>query len=250
LEEARTRATLASFFGGMIMLSDRTYELPPERVDLLKRVFPVYPKTARPLDLFEKDMPEIWLWDIQKDFDNWYVLGVFNYDREPMMREITYDYLGLDTTRQYIMYDFWNKKMPTRSSRYNFRSLMPFDKDMALEIAPASCKVIAIHEKLSHPQVLSTNRHLTQGAIDLENVSWNEKTQTLNGESSLVRNDDYELVVTLPENMSFLKAVAKDKDVDCSAYLGDPDVDRYNTVRVHLKSPENKKVKWAVVFAK
>ncbi len=247
LNEARVRASLASFFGGMIMMSDKMYDLPPERVDLLKRVTPVYPKSARPLDLFEKDMPEIWLWDIEKDFGSWNVLGVFNYDSETMKREISYDYLGLDTTKQYIMYDFWNKKMPTRSSRYNFRSFMPFDKEMALELEPHSCKVIAIHEKLPHPQVISTNRHLTQGGVDLFDVSWDEKSKTLSGISDLVKNDDYELVVTLPANLDFISAESQD-DVLCIAHLDDPDVDRYNTVKVQLKSPESQKVNWSLSF--
>ncbi len=248
IEEARVRVSLASLFGGMIMMSDRMYELPPERVDLLKRVMPVYPKSARPIDLFEKDMPEIWLWDIDKDFGNWHVLGVFNYNNKPVKRELSYDYLGLDTTKQYIMYDFWNKKMPTRSSRYNFRSLMPFDKEMALELAPTSCKIIAIHEKLPHPQVISTNRHLTQGAVDLDDVAWNEKIKRLSGISNLVKNDNYQIVITLPEGMEFIEAEVKEDNVACEAYLDDPDVDRYNTVKVNLKSPESRKVNWSVVF--
>ena len=84
----------------------------------------------------------------------------------------------------------------------------------------------------------------------MENVEWDEKEQILRGVSNLVKNDDYELVVTLPENMSFVKADVSDPNTKCSAYLDDPDVDRYNTVRVHLKSPENQKVQWSVAFSK
>ncbi len=249
-EEAKVRATLASFFGGMIMMSDRMYELPASRVDLLKRVIPVYPKSARPLDLFEKELPEIWLWDIEKGFASWHVLGVFNYGDTAMNREISYDYLGLDSSRQYIFYDFWDKKMPTRSSRYNYRSLMPFAREMTLELEPRSCKVIAIHEKLPHPQLISTNRHVTQGAIELEDVQWDKDGNSLSGVSRLVRSDDYKLVVTLPENYEFLEAIAGDDSVICQAHLDDPDVDRYNTVVISLKSPINQAVEWELRFRK
>jgi hypothetical protein len=248
LNQARVRAALAALFGGMLMMSDRMYDLPPERVDLLRKVTPVWPHSARPLDLFEKDMPEIWLWDIKKDFERWQVLGVFNYTDTTTVREISYDYLGLDTTKQYIFYDFWAGKMPTRSSRYYFRSLMPFAREMALEIAPNACKIIAIHEKLPHPQVLSTNRHLSQGAVDLESVVWNADSGTLSGVSKLVKNDDYELVVTLPEDLAFVSASAKEEGVSCSAWLDDPDVDRYNTVRIQLKSEKNQNAAWSVRF--
>jgi len=247
-DQARVRAALAAMFGGMLMMSDRMYELPPERVDLLRKVTPVWPHSARPLDLFEKELPEIWMWDIQKDFDSWQVLGVFNYADTAVTREISYIYLGLDTTKQYIFYDFWEQKMPTRSSRYYFRSLMPFDSEMALEIAPNACKIITIHEKLPHPQVLSTNRHLTQGAVDLENVVWVQEKKTLSGLSKLVRNDAYELVVTLPADLIFVSASAADDGVSCTAWLDDPDVDRYNTLRVRLKSARNQKAQWSVKF--
>jgi hypothetical protein len=248
LEQARVRAALASFFGGMMMTSDRMYDLPPERVDLLKRIIPPYPETARPLDLFEKDMPEIWLWDIKKDFGNWHVVGVFNYDQKTVTREISYEYLGLDSSKEYILYDFWKKRMPTRSSRYYYRTLMPFKNEMFLELAPMSCMVIAFHEKLARPQLISTNRHITQGAIDIKDVKWDEAKKELSGISELVRDDDYELVLTLPEDMEFVKAQVSDEDVSCHAFLDDPDVDRYNTVKVKLKSPEHKEVRWCVSY--
>jgi hypothetical protein len=248
LDEARSRASMASLFGGMIMTSDRMYELSPEKIDVLKRVLPVYPQSARPLDLFEKDMPEIWLWEINKDFGKWHVLGVFNYTDETLSREISYDYLGLDSNREYLFFDFWKKKMPTRSSRYNYRTLMPFDNEVFLELSPRSCFVIAIREKLDHPQLLSTNRHLTQGAIELEDVKWNEEKKELSGISELVKNDDYELVLTLPKDMEFNKAEVADSDVSCEAFIDDPDVDRFNTVKVKLMSPENKKVRWSVLY--
>ena len=117
-----------------------------------------------------------------------------------------------------------------------------------LEIAPHECFVIAIHEKANHPQLLSTNRHLTQGAIEVEDLKWNEEKKELSGISELVKSDDYELVLTLPEDLEFNKAEVVDTHVTCEAYLDDPDVDRYNTVKVKLKRPTNKKVRWSVLY--
>ena len=193
-------------------------------------------------------MPEIWLLEIKKDYSTWHVLGVFNYDDEVKSHEISYEYLGLDSSKKYLMYDFWNKKMPTRSSRYNYRSLMPFEHEVFVELAPRSCKVIAIREELDRPQLLSTNRHLTQGAIEVEDIFWDEENKKLSGISQLVKDDDYQLVLTLPANMDFIKADVSDKAVFCEGFKDDPDVDRYNTVKINLKSPENKKVEWSVSY--
>ena len=60
-------------------------------------------------------------------------------------------------------------------------------------------------------------------------------------------------------NLDFLKENLKDYGLDYvqvdrgrivtgSAWLDDPDVDRYNTVRIHLKSTQNQKAEWSVQF--
>ena len=84
--------------------------------------------------------------------------------------------------------------------------------------------------------------------IDLEDVNWDEATKTLSGISRLVKNDDYERIVTLPEDLDFIKTEVSEGNVISSAYLGDPDVDRYNTVKVQLKSQENQKVNWSLSY--
>jgi hypothetical protein len=245
LDQARIRAAIDAFSGGMLMTSDKMYALAPEKLELVKKTLPPYPVSARPIDLFEKEMPEVWLWEIDKNFGKWHVLGVFNYNDEKIVREISYEYLGLDPSKKHILYDFWKKKMPTRSSRYNYRNLMHYSNEIHFELAPMSCFVVAIHEKQPHPQVISTNRHISQGAIDLEDVKWDEQNQKLTGISKLVKNDNYEIVVAIPENFKFIKAEA---DISCDSHLDDPDVDRYNTVIMKLKSTENRKVKWALSF--
>jgi len=70
----------------------------------------------------------------------------------------------------------------------------------------------------------------------------------LSGISNLVRDDDYELVVTLPPDVEFIRAGAIEDVVTCTAHMDDPDADRYNTIKVQLKSPANQKVNWYVVF--
>jgi hypothetical protein len=47
--------------------------------------------------------------------------------------------------------------------------------------------------------VLSTSRHLSQGAVDLVNLVWDEQRQTLSGISQGVAGDAYEIVLHLPD---------------------------------------------------
>jgi hypothetical protein len=50
-----------------------------------------------------------------------------------------------------------------------------------------------MRELADHPTVLSTSRHVTQGAIDLVAEHWDAARRTLTGASRVVRHDPYEL---------------------------------------------------------
>jgi hypothetical protein len=39
--------------------------------------------------------------------------------------------------------------------------------------------LLALHEKTGKPQFVSTDRHVLQGAVEIENMYWNEDTKTL-----------------------------------------------------------------------
>ncbi len=48
-------------------------------------------------------------------------------------------------------------------------------------LPPTSVHHLAIHEKQGVPQVISTDRHYTQGAVELEAVTWDPASKTLSG---------------------------------------------------------------------
>lgn len=56
-----------------------------------------------------------------------------------------------------------------------------------------------MRRKLGRPQMLSTSRHISQGAVELVNVVWDEKRQTLSGVSKVVAGDPYEIALYLPD---------------------------------------------------
>ena len=79
MDQARCIGTFVAISGGMITNSDKLYELPHERVNILKSILPVYGKVAKPIDLFENIDPQIFNLKIDKDFDSWDILCVFNW---------------------------------------------------------------------------------------------------------------------------------------------------------------------------
>jgi len=86
LGQARAWASFCALTGGMVIAGDRMHALPAERLDVLKRVMPAYGAGARPVDLFDRELPEVWHLPVEADDERWHVVGLFNWDTTP--REI------------------------------------------------------------------------------------------------------------------------------------------------------------------
>lgn len=193
MDEACLWTSLMGLSGQILMVSDNMPALPPERVELLRRVFPaadVVPSDLFPLTVY----PAIWDTRIKTDAGEWDVIGLFNYEKEARTVSVTLAELGLpDVAEGYVAYDYWNR-------RYLGKLAGP---DLTAELAPHACCVLALHAAKPHPQVVSTSRHLLQGALDLHKVKWDEDQLSLSGVSDVVANDAYELRIAVPANYLF-----------------------------------------------
>jgi hypothetical protein len=59
--------------------------------------------------------------------------------------------------------------------------------------------LLALHEKRGVPQVISTDRHVLQGAVELEHVNWDANRRTLTGVSRGPRHTAHNVIVFVPE---------------------------------------------------
>jgi len=188
LPMARLMCSWVAVSGSMLTTSYQFSELPPERLDLLKRTMPGHGLLGRPADLFETDQPRIWLLtdtrrDVRRD-----VIGLFNWNaNEPV--EISYDMgkLGLDPKATYRAFDFWENKF-VDSIRATLKQTLP----------GGSCRVLAVRPAADHPQLLSTSRHIAQCMVDVLQEHWDASAKTLSGKSEVVAGDPYELRIALP----------------------------------------------------
>jgi hypothetical protein len=188
LESARIMVSWVAVTGSMLTTSYQFSELPPERLDLLKRCMPAHNAVARPVDLFASDKPTTWLAtdtrrDVRRD-----VIGLFNWDEKNVV-EITHDmgWLGLDPDRTYAAFEFWDQKF-----------VEPFRGTLKQTLAAGSCRVLAVRPVADHPQLLSTSRHIAQCTVDVLREAWDPATNTLSGTSRIVAGDPYELRIALP----------------------------------------------------
>ncbi len=238
LGEGRIMATLVSLSGQALMTSDKMYELPEERVEILRRVIPtvdIHPMEFYPWDENERGRPKIVNLKVAEHYENWDIVAVFNWQEEPETIEVDFEKLGLMIGNgiRYHAFEFWSK-------RYEGQ----FESGFSVTLPIRTCEVFAIRRALGHPQVVSTSRHITQGIVDLAELVWDEQNNELHGSSLLVRNDPYRLYIHVPQGFAFSHLVSEPRKSQVSTEI------RVNgdLLVVEMLSKENQQVDWVLRF--
>jgi len=206
------------------------------RLGILTKVLPSYGKAARPLDLFEKSFPEIFALRIHKGFGDWWLVGYFNWDEGAnVIREFPLQRLGLDPRKTYLIYEFWSQRL-----------LAEVNRAVSLAWEPSSVNLLAIHEKRGVPQVLGTDRHYTQGAVELEDVRWDAEARTLSGVGLGVPGTTWRLAIYTPEGYNW-----GSRKVEYFRDYGNFSLISYeeNILRLALDFGETGRVSWSVNFS-
>jgi hypothetical protein len=223
LDQARMWATLVGITGQMTLASDKMTDLDEDRVEILRRICPV--ADIRPMDLFDyRDKPPIFDLKVATPAGQWDVVAVFNWtDSASTSIRLAPADLGLAPGR-YAYYDAWSKRLLAAAS-----------EPVTLPLPPSACRVLTVRPLLDRPQLVGTSRHVTQGADDLEQLTWDPAAMTIHGTSRVVANDPYELRFTLPPGWS----------------LQDKSLRREGPLAVlTLRSPQSVAVAWEARFCR
>ena len=244
---ARTivRPAICAMSGTVLMVSDKAEVYQDDaNIEGMKRSAPVLTTVPGQLYGSGRRTMDWWLQEIDRPFDHWSVLARFQWGKKmktkhvyPLQgaasQEVRFADLGLEADREYLVFEFWSQKF---LGRFKGSFTAPaMDTSNAMD-------VFAIREAREHPWVLSTTRHLSQGGVSLENVSWDPKTNTLAGRSKVVTGDPYTLTVHVPEGFKLAGA-----EID-----GQKPQPRTHPplASVRIVPPQTKVVTWQVHFAK
>jgi len=233
LDQARAWGTWIAIAGQMNVVSEWLPGLPPERLDIVKRTMPNHGLRARPLDLFDNDLPAVWHLPVHRAGLEWHVIGLFNWSKQDAMD------VSLDLARIGLAgvpctgFDFWEDEF-----------LADVSASLDLRIPPGSSKAIALHRRVDRPQLVGTSRHVTQGAVDLVSVEWDEGAAELRGVSRVVANDPYELRIAkaAPWRVTSAKASGTIEPLDLDQ--------REKSARVIIQSDKTREVAWRLRFEK
>jgi hypothetical protein len=207
--EARTLVSVVSLSGVVYPLAGVMPELPPERLSLLQRTMPTMP--IMPLDLFSRGTdvewgtfkhirpdeyihhyPEVLDLKVNAISGAYDVVALPNWRSAPVGKTLSFSrQLGLDPTRKYLGFDFWNQKL-----------LGTFSGQMSVQIDGHDTRVVLLHPLLDRPQLLGCSRHIT-GAFSIQEVAWDAGSRTLHGVSEVVPGEEYSLFIHLPSEGAF-----------------------------------------------
>ncbi len=187
--QAASRIYFVSLLGLPMTLGDDLPKLPEDRVDLIKRCLPVM--DVHPMDTKNHTHDSRVLsinMNIEKTYESYNVVDIFNMQHDPVRYETR---LGADLYLDegyYHLYDYTKREYLGIS-----------DAKIELNLEPYESRIIAVRKKLDRPQIISTSRHITQGAAEIEKMEWNALDKTLKFSASLVENDEYAVTLYIPQ---------------------------------------------------
>ena len=202
LNMARIATTAIALPGQVTFFGDKLGALPPERMRLLQQTLPVC--DVRPLDLAPlDDLKPIWDLKVWRPFGKWDVVSLFNWGDEPGKLRFAFADLGLEAGKEYLVYEFWSQQ---------FFGVQ--HGEFSTNLAPRSNLLLAIHENLGRPQLISTDRHITQGGVEWVGETWNQELNELKCVFKLVANDPLTAVIHVPSSYKLAAATAEGATVE------------------------------------
>jgi hypothetical protein len=154
-----------------MMMGDDVDRMDDGRMRMLRMVFPRLPQCARPLDLFERaelDYPQLFHLPVEREWDRWDLLAVFNLEKQTLAKTVALDRLRGDPAASYSVWDFWNQRYQGKVSGA-----------ISVEVPPYSVKLLRIARCRNHPWLLSTDMHVRQGQAEILDCRWDEASMTL-----------------------------------------------------------------------
>jgi alpha-galactosidase len=256
------RPALASIAGCMLMLSDKPtiyvddrnlvgarrsapvlfsvpgqlYDFDPRKTDVVKKIDRASVKGGTGVSKIDGDqfgeVCPFWLNEFNTPFENWYVLHRLNWTgkKKETARATTVRFadLGLDSAKAYLVYEFWENRL-----------LGVLQNEIELgELGPMGLQSLAIRERLDRPQLVSTNRHLSQGAAEIEILRWEENT--LSGRSKVIIGDRYGITVYVPANYEVTSATVNGAKAEVTQ--------AGNLFKVSYLPKETASIGWSISF--
>ena len=177
---------------GRLDLATTFSRFTPQMTCIVTRSYPHYPEpiTARPLDAFT-GVRDPQVYDLELT-PHWHQIALYNTGESDatvstaLCGDRVDNAVGLDPAAAYHAYEFWTDTYLGRFAG---------EDRISCDLAPGHCAMISVRRVEPHPQVLSTDRHLLQGWVDLADVQWNARTRQLSGTARTIAGEPFRIVI-------------------------------------------------------
>jgi hypothetical protein len=236
-KELQSLITLNFLTSGRLDLATSYSLFTPEITRIVSRSYPHYPDpvSARPLDAFTGVVdPQVYELELTPD---WRQVTFYNTWEEKatvstaLSGERVDNAIGLDPEESYHAYEFWTD---------TYIGKLKGTDALQWELEPGHCAMISVRKAVDHPQVVSTDRHLLQGWVDLEDVQWNAETKELSGVAKVIGGEAFKIV--LATNGVAITSVK----VDQGKAVVETHPDSKDLRVLVIESPETTDVKWGI----
>jgi hypothetical protein len=109
------------------------------------------------------------------------------------------DSLGLDTEKTYTVFEFWNG---------SWEGVVK--GGIGCEIPMRTVRLFALWEAENRPQFVGDDRHLTQGAVELNDLKWDGNAKTYTLDVKAIGGFPFTYFVRVPEGYDFKGASASE----------------------------------------
>jgi len=185
--------TMVYLTSGRIDLATSFSLFTPEIVHDFSRIYPAYrePYAARPLDAFTGvGDPQVYDLELTPD---WHQVALFNTSPKagPVTVALSGDRvsagaIGLDPASSYYVYDFWADSLVGK---------LAGTETITRTLEPNHCAMVSVRKVQANPQVISTDRHVLQGWVDLADIKWDAAAKVLSGTAKVIGGEAFRITV-------------------------------------------------------
>ena len=159
-EQAQVEATVVALPGQQTFAGDKLAELAPDRVKLIQQALPVCPTRPGKLYPMFGQLP-VWDLHVSRPFGDWHIVALFNWSDEEKEVSVAWQEIGESGERVFVAWEFWTDAY-----------LGERKGSLSAAVPPRGVRLFALQPLAGHPQFLTSDRHLTQGAVELLDQKW------------------------------------------------------------------------------
>ena len=221
--EARTTATIVALPGQLTFFGDKLAGLNAAQMKILQQALP--PANVRPASLYPYfSMLPVWNLSVRHNcLGEYNVIAFINWNDSQAEISASAKELGIDPSQEYLGFEFWTQ---TPLGIIDARKI-------ARNVAPHDTHIIVLTPNRNVPQLIGTDRHISNSFEEIKVCSYDAISKTLKLEFDSVANFPLTFWFNIPKNLKFKSCVCDAAKCDVAS--------NGNTLKISaLKSSEAK----------